>query len=493
MIHYWHNKKNIIGRIYIPKYYDPSITDELQSMKGTHDLLSVQQLVDDEVISFGTGHEIGKLAYGTGDIPFVRTSDISNWEIKSAPKQGVSEKIYNEYAASQDVQVGDILLVRDGTYLIGTNCIITALDKKILYQSHILKIRVNDKEQIDPYLLFLALNTDIVQRQIRSVQFTADTIDTIGNRYLQFTIPIPKNTKKRQLIANQTQTLLHNRDQGKAFIKQSPVLMEEVLSTNTVVPITNYLSKNWEDVLSELKQEAVTAEFGHFETFWQSSVKINERIYLPKYYDPEITEELNNLGKTCTCVSIGELVESGILQCATGDEIGKMVYGTGSIPFIRTSDFSNWEIKHDPKQGVSEKIYNEYAASQDVQVGDILLVRDGTYLVGTSCIITENDSKILYCGGLYKIRVLDNSVISPWLLLGLLNSYIVKRQIRTKQFTRDVIDTIGKRLTEVFFPIPKSKSVQKQISEQVKKIVLSRIRARQSITRLAIELMSKKS
>ncbi|HHD72665.1 MAG TPA: restriction endonuclease subunit M, partial [Epsilonproteobacteria bacterium] len=140
MIHYWHSRKNIKGRIYIPKYYDPSINDELESKKDSHDLLNVQQLVDDGIISFGTGHEIGKLAYGTGDIPFVRTSDISNWEIKSAPKQGVSEEIYSEYALTQDVQVGDILLVRDGTYLIGTNCIVTALDKKILYQSHILKI-----------------------------------------------------------------------------------------------------------------------------------------------------------------------------------------------------------------------------------------------------------------------------------------------------------------------------------------------------------------
>jgi len=126
-----------------------------------------------------------------------------------------------------------------------------------------------------------------------------------------------------------------------------------------------------------------------------------------------------------------------------------------------------------------------------VKEGDILLVRDGTYLVGTSCIITENDSKILYCGGLYKIRVIDNSMISPWLLIGLLNSYIVKRQIRTKQFTRDVIDTIGKRLTEVVIPIPKSRAVQEQVAEKIKNVVLSRINTRQSILLLAQDLVAK--
>ena len=491
MIHYWHNSENIKGRIYIPKYYDPSILDDLQSLQATHELLSVQQLVDEQVISFKTGHEIGKLAYGTGDIPFVRTSDISNWEIKSIPKQGVSEEIYNKYAESQDVQVGDILLVRDGTYLIGTNCIITALDKNILYQSHILKIRVNDKKKIDPYLLFLALNTDIIQRQIRSVQFTSDTIDTIGRRYLEFIIPIPKDKNKKRDLAKKAQSLLDIRERGKAFIKHSPVLMEAVLSENTVEPIKAFLAKRWEDILSELKQDTITAEFGNFNMFWQSSGKIRGRIYLPKYYDPEIIEELNSLSKTCNCISIGELIEQEVLRCSTGDEVGKMAYNTGSIPFVRTSDFSDWEIKYDPKQGVSEEIYEQYAVSQDVKEGDILLVRDGTYLVGTSCIITENDSKILYCGGLYKIRVIDNSIVTPWLLIGLLNSYIVKRQIRTKQFTRDVIDTIGKRLTEVVIPIPKSRSVQEQIAEKIKNVVLSRINTRQSILLLAQDLVAK--
>ncbi len=489
MIHYWHKKSDIKARVYIPKYYDPFLVDDLQSLRDTHDLFVVEQLVSEGAISISTGHEIGKLAYGTGDIPFIRTSDISNWEIKSMPKQGVSEEIYQEYAESQDMQVGDILLVRDGTYLIGTNCIVTELDKKCLYQSHILKIRVNDKAKVDPRILFLALNSDLVQRQIRSFQFTADTIDTIGNRYLELVIPIPKSASKRNELSGRIRTHLDTRERGRAFIKQAPVLMEEVLERGTVEPIQAFMEKDWADILSDMSQNTIVSEFGPFQAFWQRSGSIRERIYLPKYYDPEIVSELAGLGETCNCVSIGDLVNDGLIQCSTGDEIGKMAYGTGEIPFIRTSDFSSWEINHNPKQGVSDEIYEQYADSQDTRSGDIFIVRDGTYLVGTSCIVTEHDAKSLYCGGIYKIRVLDESAISPWLLLGLLNSFIVKRQIRTKQFTRDVIDTLGQRLFEIILPIPKSKEVREQISEQVKEIVLSRIDARQAISKLADELI----
>ena len=45
-------------------------------------------------------------------------------------------------------------MVKDGTYLIGTNCIVTPLDIPMIYQSHILKFRVVSSELLDPLILF---------------------------------------------------------------------------------------------------------------------------------------------------------------------------------------------------------------------------------------------------------------------------------------------------------------------------------------------------
>src|SRR6202035_2489514 len=101
---------------------------------------------------------------------------------------------------------------------------------------------------------------------------------------------------------------------------------------------------------------------------------------------------------------IGDLVREGMLELQTGDEIGRLSYGTGNIPFVRTSDFGSWELKREAKQGVSSDVWDVWNTSQDVQAGDILLVRDGTYLVGTSVLIDESDLPLLYCGGIYRIR-----------------------------------------------------------------------------------------
>ncbi len=92
MLTYKINIQDIKNQIFIPKYYDPALRQELLSLKETHDLLVLGDLIDAGIIGAQTGHEIGKMAYGTGSIPFVRTSDISNWEIKTIPKQGFHRK-----------------------------------------------------------------------------------------------------------------------------------------------------------------------------------------------------------------------------------------------------------------------------------------------------------------------------------------------------------------------------------------------------------------
>ena len=140
--------------------------------------------------------------------------------------------------------------------------------------------------------------------------------------------------------------------------------------------------------MSIVSNETVTADFESFTSFWRDSSTISNQIYLPTYYDTSIPPELKELSKHCELKTIKELAEGKAIEFHTGDEIGKMAYNTGTIPFLRTSDFANWEVNHNPKQGVSEEIYQDYAAGQNIKKNDVLLVRDGTYLVGSSCIIT---------------------------------------------------------------------------------------------------------
>jgi type I restriction enzyme M protein len=217
--------------------------------------------------------------------------------------------------------------------------------------------------------------------------------------------------------------------------------------------------------------------------------QIIDSILAPRYYNPDVNAELSLLSDTHTMVTIKDLVASGLLEITTGDEVGKLTYGSGTIPFVRTSDISNWEVKVDPKHSVSEEIYKSLASKQDVKEGDILFVRDGTYLVGTCAYITKYDTKIVFQSHMYKLRVRDHSKLSPYLLLAALNSPPVKRQIKAKRFTQDIIDSLGGRIYELVLPIPKDKSVQEQVANMVKRAIDERSEARELTRKACLEVV----
>ncbi|MEW6095695.1 MAG: N-6 DNA methylase, partial [bacterium] len=196
--------------IVIPEYYNPDIEKELKALESTGDyeLVSIQSLIDKKIISIKRGNEIGSRFYGLGDVPFVRTTDIVNWEIKIDPVKCIPEEVYNKYKRKQDVKPEDILLVNDGTFLIGRSAIVTELDTRIVIQSHIRKIRVLEPMKINPYLLFFLLNTKIVKKQIDAKTFIQATISTLGNRLNEIILPLPKNQKVKENLAAKTRQII---------------------------------------------------------------------------------------------------------------------------------------------------------------------------------------------------------------------------------------------------------------------------------------------
>lgn len=462
----------IQNNVFIPKYYNPEINSQLDALKNTHDLLLLGDIIQQGLVKVATGDEIGKMSYDTGNIPFIRTSDISNWEIKTDPKQGVSNAIYTRYASKQDIKPGDILFVRDGTYLIGASCMVTETDTKALYQSHILKFRVLPQAPISGPLLLALLSSPLVRKQVKAKQFTADIIDSVGNRYQQLILPVPKDLEKRVRIEKDVLAVVQGRVALRERLRRIPLWCQ-----GTIPDVSS-------DIPIQEEQFELTGNVG----FTTTANKIYSNIFIPRYYDPLIEQDIEDLSQTHELISLGKLADEGVLHFSTGDEVGKMAYDTGKIPFIRTSDISNWELKSDPKQNLSEDIYEQYRTKQDIRAGDIFVVRDGTYLVGTSCILTEHDTKLLYCGGIYKIRVKKPKLLDPYLLLALLNCPIVRRQMRAKQFTRDVIDTLGKRLLEVIIPIPKDTNKKKNIADVTRETVETRVELRNKARWIALDI-----
>jgi len=111
-------------------------------------------------------------------------------------------------------------MVKDGSYLIGTCALITDKDIRMVYQSHLYKIRVNKNNKgITPYLLLALLSNPYVQKQIKAKQFTQDIIDSLGDRIKEIKLPIPKDAEKRKIIEVTTKQIIDLRCQAKELAK----------------------------------------------------------------------------------------------------------------------------------------------------------------------------------------------------------------------------------------------------------------------------------
>lgn len=213
-------------------------------------------------------------------------------------------------------------------------------------------------------------------------------------------------------------------------------------------------------------------DFGHL-GFKVKLNELNNYIYIPEFYNPEITNRLKEIEKSglYNLTTLGELVNKNYIQVKRGNEIGSQFYGTGNIPFVRTTDIVNWEIKMDPVKAVAEEIYEQFKHLQDVKANDILLVNDGTFLIGRTAFITKLDEKILIQSHLKKIRVLKNEFLTAYYLFYLLNTKIVKQQIDSKTFVQATISTLGNRLNDLILPILKDKKEILNISAEIQNII----------------------
>lgn len=423
-------------RILIPKFYDPELAQMVSDAAEEFDTpeLGDVLLPGNEGSRLGTW--IPREFYGMGDIPFVRTSDISNWRIRADFKKGVPLEVYENVRERQDIRVDDLLLVAHGTYLIGNAAVITPEDNPIVLQDHVFRLRVSPSSGVHPYLLLAALSTSFVKRQVRARQFSADIIDKIGERHLGIRVPLPKRHTLRSEVINRVSAVV---------AEQTAIRKDMQVATSAEF---------------RMVRERAATRLG-FRTGFSS---IRSRILIPKYYDPELEEELEAAERITHWSTIGAMRDEGLLDVASGVEPGKLAYGTGPIPFIRTSDLIDWELKLDVRHGVSEDIFETFEKKGSVEAGDILVVRDGTYLVGSSALVDGSDIPALFCGGLLRVRVTNG--VDRFALLAALNLPLVRRQLRSKQFSRDVIDTLGKRFLEVKIPSlgsPSARTVGSQV------------------------------
>lgn len=145
------------SNIWLTNYYDKLYVKTAECLEKYNAAIPLKEIVD-----IYNGDEVGSENYNEfiqrnfEDKPFIRTSDIVNWEVDLYPDYYISQNDLVD--VKQNVKVNDVIFTKDGK--IGCVGLITDADNVVL-SSGIEILRVKDsakKERITPEYLFTALS-----------------------------------------------------------------------------------------------------------------------------------------------------------------------------------------------------------------------------------------------------------------------------------------------------------------------------------------------
>lgn len=215
------NKSDFVDAdLWSPMYSYPLYVDTLKAIQAKWQTITIGEIATlikgDEV---GSDTYIGYLDKRKTDVPFVRTSDIVNYEIDLYPDFFIPKEIYEEL--EQGLQSGDVLFTKDGK--IGTVGMITEYDKAII-SSGFVGLRLNknaEKYGITSEYLFLALSIKeigIFASKRRTV--IASTIPHLReDRLKEIEIPILDKATLNE-ITNLVKQAFQLKDEKKRLIKE---------------------------------------------------------------------------------------------------------------------------------------------------------------------------------------------------------------------------------------------------------------------------------
>lgn len=203
-----------------PAFYYPLYINTMKEIEKNNECIRLG-----DVATCKKGDEVGSTNYKRyldrkeSDIPFIRTTDLINYDIDLYPDFYIEKDIVKSF--SQDLLPCDIIYSNDGK--IGLTAMLTPSDNCII-QSHLERIRCTS---IDPYYLFIALSTNEVgQTQAKRFTVIQTTIPTIGNNLVDFRIP---KSKYYSRIIELTKEAFRLKDERKKLITDSRILIEKSL------------------------------------------------------------------------------------------------------------------------------------------------------------------------------------------------------------------------------------------------------------------------
>lgn len=242
-------------------------------------------------------------------------------------------------------------------------------------------------------------------------------------------------------------------------------------------PVTQKVDQNnlWDDIQSVVDE--IRSEHKKYVFSVDAKVMKKKQIFVPRYYWQNRHSEIEQISKDkdLNLVPVRQLIDEGVLQFFDGHGSPPAEYkGRGPVPYIRVKDIVNWEVYKDPTSRIPESIYKKHkGVNKNLQIGDVLYVRRGSYRIGSVAMVSPYDLDVLLTREILVLRVFKKNKyhLDPYYLMYLLSHRLVDMQSFSKVLIETTLPNIGDRWQEIKLPFFKNLSVKREVLSQIKEVV----------------------
>lgn len=193
--------------VLVPRFWWRSDTDAAMrawARQHSSTRVTLGELTDRGILATFEGHGSPPgHSRRTGNVPYVKVTDLKNWRINENPTNFISETMAARLRRrGPELKFGDLVTPSRASSNIGQFCMVMPWQTHVVFTKEILLLRVaTNGEGIDPFLLLALFSLKVVQEQYLNLALMQTNRDHLGDHWREVVVPIPATADAREAVA----------------------------------------------------------------------------------------------------------------------------------------------------------------------------------------------------------------------------------------------------------------------------------------------------
>jgi len=205
------NSKEIDIHCAVPVYYDNRFTESFReemlknpTFQGFFSA-TLSDLQKMGIIELRNGHGSPSHAQRTGEVPYIKVSDLRAGLVNINPTNRVPSSVAEHFwkGPTSRLQPFDLICPERTSKNIGDFCVLMPGQEQVVTTKEVIVLRPGPKAEFDAFYLLWAMTLNIVRNQWKRIVFMQTNREDVGKRYLEIEIPVAPTKDQAYEISNE--------------------------------------------------------------------------------------------------------------------------------------------------------------------------------------------------------------------------------------------------------------------------------------------------